>query len=137
MDPNPIQPPQFQPSPAPAPSLSSKPDKDIPIYILVILFVMILGSLFLFRYVLQKSTNRPVNTTNINQEPRTKNQEPTAPPSLTPTPTPLQGPGPYSCSFLGACKNWGPQIQKENCTVTFADKDCLGQCGDTTKRCKF
>jgi len=144
MDPNPIQPDTTSVIAIPPSGGSGnltppdpKPDKDIPIYILVILFVMVIGSLFLFRYVLQKSTNRPVNTTNINQEPRTNNQEPTAPPSLTPTPTPLQGPGPYSCSFLGTCKNWDPQIQKENCTVTFADKDCLGQCGDTTKRCKF
>ena len=135
MDPNPIQPDTTSVIAIPPSGGSGnltppdpKPDKDIPIYILVILFVMVIGSLFLFRYVLQKSTNRPVNTTNINQEPTTL-------PSLTPTPTPLQGPGPYACSVLGSCKIWDLQIQKENCTTTYADKNCLNQCDDITKRC--
>ena len=138
MDPNPIQPPQFQPSPTPVPSLGSKPDKGIPIFILVILFVIVIGSLFLFRYILQKSTDRPVNTTDINLEPGNRNQEPTTPPSLTPTPTTRPtGPGQYACSALGSCKDWDLQIQKENCTVTFADRNCLDQCSDTTKRCNL
>ncbi|HCX25388.1 TPA: hypothetical protein DHT69_00875 [Candidatus Collierbacteria bacterium] len=142
MDPNPIQPVTtsvianhevLKQSPPPDP----KPDKGIPVFILVILFVVVIGSLFLFRYILQKSTDRPVNTTNINLEPITNNQELLTPP-ITPTPTArLTGPGQYACSALGGCKDWDPQILKENCTVTFADRNCLDQCSDTTKRCKI
>lgn len=56
----------------------------------------------------------------------------------TPTPTPPpQGPGQYACSAWGDCKEWDSQIQKVNCTVTYADRYCLNQCGDVSKRCKI
>ena len=113
-----------------------KSDRGIPTYVLVILSIVVVSLLFLFNFFLQKSRRQsipiPISTTN-NQRP--SSSLPTI--QATPTSTPLQGPGPYSCSLLGTCKNWDPQLQKENCTVTFADKDCLGQCSDSTKRCKF
>jgi len=122
-----------QPTQSPPPG--SKPDKGIPILILIPVLVVITASIFLLPPLLQKKSPS-IPTTSPTQQPITNNREPITP-STTPIPTPLQGPGTYSCSLLGTCKNWDPQIQKENCTVTFADKDCLGQCGDTTKRCKF
>ncbi len=57
-------------------------------------------------------------------------------PTPTPTPTPKTGPGPHGCDPYGVCNLYSAQMLKENCTVTFADSDCLGACTDRTKRCK-
>lgn len=60
---------------------------------------------------------------------------PTSIPTPTPTPTPpLQGPGRYACDPYGTCKDYSDEM-RTNCTVTFADRNCLGQCGNTAKRC--
>lgn len=57
-------------------------------------------------------------------------------PIPTPIPTPKTGPGPHSCDPYGVCNLYSAQMLKENCSVTFADPECLGQCSDRAKRCK-
>lgn len=56
-------------------------------------------------------------------------------PSPTPNPVPRQGSGKYACSKEGVCNLYSDQALKDYCTVTYADSNCLGQCGDTAKRC--
>ncbi len=60
---------------------------------------------------------------------------PTPIPIPTPTPTPLQGPGRYACDPYSLCRDYSDENRQKYCTVTFADRNCLGQCGDPTKRC--
>lgn len=57
-------------------------------------------------------------------------------PLPTPTPTPKTGPGPHGCDPYGVCNLYSAQMLAENCTVTFADPECLGACTDRAKRCK-
>lgn len=59
---------------------------------------------------------------------------PPTPKTPTPTPTPLQGPGQYACDPQGICNNYS-DIMRKNCPVTFADRNCLEQCGNAAKRC--
>lgn len=90
---------------------------------------------------------KPANTetTSVTEDlqlmsPITKNsefQETRPPEDNAVTPAPLQGPGKYACSALGGCKDWADAERNENCTVTYADSKCLGQCEDVTKRCKI
>lgn len=112
-------------------------NKGIPVFALVILAVVVAGSLFFLQSVLSKKTLVETKSIPILSTPTANIQEPTPITTSTPTPTPLQGSGNYACSALGSCKNWDPQILKENCTVSFADPNCLNQCSDTSKRCKF
>lgn len=71
-----------------------------------------------------------------NQSPKSSPPKgPVAPPP-TPTPTPKTGPGPHGCDPYGVCNLYNPAFLKENCTVTYADPDCLGACSDPAKRCK-
>ena len=56
------------------------------------------------------------------------------PSSLSPTPTPLQGPGEYACDPLGICNLYADPIGKR-CPKTFADSMCLGRCSDKSIQC--
>lgn len=57
-------------------------------------------------------------------------------PVSTPTPTPIQGPGKYACDPDGVCGSYSETMRTQYCPATYADLNCLNQCGDTAKRCK-
>ena len=52
----------------------------------------------------------------------------------TPTPTPLQGSGTYACDPFGSCNHYA-NPEGIGCPKTFADSQCLGQCGDKSTWC--
>lgn len=109
----------------------------IPLYFLIILFLGITLGISAYWFLSAPKSSLPIPIAQ-NQD---ANNQPMITPTekiitLTPTPRPT-GPGPYACSIGGDCKHWNEQIQKENCTTTFADSNCLDQCTDTTKRCKI
>lgn len=60
---------------------------------------------------------------------------PTAAPP-TPTPTPIQGPGKYACDPDGVCGAYSDTMRAQYCTASYADRNCLGQCIDSSKRCR-
>lgn len=128
----------------PVPIIPTVPDQEnkqgIPlifIFDLLLVIVLAFSGYWIFTH---RTTNDtlPIDETALEQP--LPNSLPTkatkALPATTPTPRPT-GPGPFACSSLGSCKIWNTQIQKDNCTVTFADNNCLDQCGDITKRCKI
>lgn len=121
--------------------------KPIIIFFGLILLVSYIGLniwLFYSSGIVKKTANLfPLTNTSTATIPHSSNNSqanfqtatalgPTATP--TPTPTPLQGPGRYACDPYGICKDYSDEMRK-NCTTTFADRDCLGQCGNAAKRC--
>lgn len=70
-----------------------------------------------------------------NSPPVIPNSPPVIPASPTPTPRPT-GPGEYACDPYGVCNRYENAARKEFCTVTFADRFCLDQCGEKEKQCK-
>ncbi len=55
--------------------------------------------------------------------------------AATPTPTPRPtGPGSYACDEYGIC-NIYEDAKRVGCPKTYADPQCLNECGDKTVRC--
>jgi hypothetical protein len=55
-------------------------------------------------------------------------------PTNIPTPTPLQGPGPYACDPIGICSHY-KDAKGAGCPKTYADSHCLDECGDKKVQC--
>ncbi len=112
-------------------------DKGIPMFVLVLLAIVVAFLVWLLWYTVQKSNNqKPIPVTNQESTQNSPQQYTVSTPTPTPTPRPT-GPGQYACSAAGDCKDWDAQIQKANCTITFADNQCLDKCGDRAVRCKL
>ena len=45
--------------------------------------------------------------------------------------------GIFACSPDGECRIYSLEVSRENCTKTFAERNCLGQCKDTSIQCKL
>ena len=58
---------------------------------------------------------------------------PTSDPTPTPTPRPT-GPGIYACDPIGICNNY-EDAKRKDCPRTYADNQCLDQCGNKTVQC--
>ena len=63
---------------------------------------------------------------------------PTGPAAPTPTPTlyPSPTPGQYACAPKGFCKVYADP-KSAGCPVTFADINCLNQCGNSANWCAY
>ena len=54
--------------------------------------------------------------------------------SPLPSPKPLQGPGPYACDPEGICNIYENAVGA-GCPKTYADMNCLEECGDAKVHC--
>lgn len=52
-----------------------------------------------------------------------------------PSPTPATGPGPWACDPLGTCSRYNDSSVTSGCPKTFADTNCLNQCGNKAVQC--
>lgn len=109
--------------------------------VIVIVTSMFVVSLVLLLVYYYRSSSNTTNTPIPINEDQSLNNNTNEEEMTTPNPTKSQpgptGPGQYACSINGDCKDWDLKIEKENCTVTFADRSCENKCNDTSIRCKI
>ena len=110
----------------------------LPLVILFFIFLITSTFILSFLYFQREDKLKVKNQAPFNSSTSSITSSPTPSPTSTPapSPTPLQGPGTYACDPLGICGDYSEEMRKDNCTVTYADRNCLHACADPVNRCK-